>query len=370
MPAVIRTLIFFLLVFCNLMLCYQEAQAEYVTAEEAFNQKEPSEKNTIVNSLILLSFDVGAYKGSFTKKINSAVEAFQKNNKFDATGVLDDEQLSKLASETEAYIESLGFKDYTLQKTQATLSVPRALFDKEIFSGDEFAFERDDDAISLSLKQYQGKTFKELKNKFTRTAGVRTVVYKDVKSDHFTAGGQYKRRSYVMWIGKTAEEPVGFTLSWSSSKNNSATGLLMLLSDRFSIAGEKIKLEDEAKSDEINSRSDGTPESSAKLYCNGDFNFESILTLMPADGLGLLSKFPVNRDGEIKIENDVEFDLLGVGIDDVHALVGPMGSEKTATVLDTGYSQKGSKRKFAFVSNYDTVSQKKVSLAKCDYSAQ
>jgi S1-C subfamily serine protease len=107
------------------------------------------------------------------------------------------------------------------------------VFDTETRTSSGYAFERNDRSLSLLFEAISDQTFEKLYQRFTESRGTRFVSYRVLQPSYFVSAGRFRGRPYYTWFSRADAWPVGFTLSWTESRQEISGRLTTLLANAF-----------------------------------------------------------------------------------------------------------------------------------------
>ena len=216
-------------------LISNSALADYQQAKSYFDSLDTDAKISITLSLIGTGDFDGLLDYGFTKRMYRAVNAFKAREGLASDGILMKSEIDLLSSKAGPFFEALGLQYYSHPITTSKLFVPRSVFDSQITTSRGFAFERNDNNLSLSFDAYfnSEKTFLELYDLVTRVSPQRQIEYKIIHDNFFVVSGVHNGRNFYTWMSATRASSTGFTLSWSPVWETTGKKISILLANSY-----------------------------------------------------------------------------------------------------------------------------------------
>lgn len=212
-----------------------EARADFASARERFAAFSDEKQTEITLALIATGDFEALAEHGFTGFLYDAIRRFERREGYTDDGVLEGDELKRLAALAERFYERLGNRYYTHEVTGARLLVPRKLFDSERETPDGMLFERDDGMLSLSFVSFPDseKSFEDLYETLSSSSPDRRIVYKRRFASHFVATGFFTGRKFYTWMARTGQSTTGFTVSWSDEWDEMGRKVSVLLANAY-----------------------------------------------------------------------------------------------------------------------------------------
>jgi S1-C subfamily serine protease len=214
------------------------ALADFSVAQKAFSSLPESTKAEMVIDLIATGDFDGIFDGSFTSRLQHAIEAFQTRENFTPTGALVPEQLEMLRRKGNAFIAPLAMTQVDLPSSHWHVHVPKQLFDIEKKTLRHLLFERSDRSLSVAVEDYPSDDirFDVLYDRLSTSKPPRRVTYRTLQPSYFVSSGEFRGRNFYTWVARTQSGAAGFTLAWKKSQNALAERLAILMANSVSTA--------------------------------------------------------------------------------------------------------------------------------------
>ncbi len=230
-----RTLASLALSFLLLAWAASPVLADYGSARERFAQLDGEQQTAVTLALIATGDFDGLVDFGFTRRLYTAIRRFERREGLNADGVLEPQELRRLAGLAEAFYAELGNKYYSHPSGHSRLLVPRQLFDREQVVADGFLFTREDRHLSLHYVAVPSaeKSFRALFASMTERTADRDVIYSRLFRNHFVVTGMFNGRKFYSWFNRYPEASVGFTMSWSETWDSTGRKVSSLLANSF-----------------------------------------------------------------------------------------------------------------------------------------
>jgi S1-C subfamily serine protease len=211
------------------------ARAEYISAKSSFESLPQADQAEIVIGLIATGDFAGLVDYGFTRRLYRAVTKFETREGFDGDGVLEANERRRLNSYTDRFLAELGIEIVQHPASGAKLPVPKAKFNVSTTVEKGFAYERNDETLSLNLVAYPAseRSFESLFDRFSTSTSTRQVDYKVLRGNFFVTSGTFKGRSFYTWMSRVASGTTGFTLTWSREIDTFGRKLSVFLANAF-----------------------------------------------------------------------------------------------------------------------------------------
>ena len=222
-------------ILAALLLMSLPARADFRGARDSFDSLSQPDQAKVVLALIASGDFEAVARYGFSTGVYRALREFERREGYPDDGVLDDEQVQRLAEVATRFQREIGARQYRHPASGLGLLVPRGLFDAEMRTPEGLLFTRHDGELALQFTAFSASdmSYDQLWRRLSEETGDRRIIYERRFDSRFVVTGNSRHRKFYTMMVRRGGYTTGFTFSWGESKDKLGRKVSTFLANAF-----------------------------------------------------------------------------------------------------------------------------------------